>query len=84
MCLQFNVLIDKGYIYGIYIKNEDGFQAGWVAQESYKECLCWGSKIENLVEKHNPYHIFGSKGAFNMKLLEKTTFNRKSGIVGSF
>ena len=27
-----------------------------------------GSKFENLVEKHNPHHIFGSKGAFNRKL----------------
>ena len=43
-----------------------------------------GSKIENLVEKHSPYHIFGSKGAFNRKLSEKTTFNKENGIVGSF
>ena len=35
------------------------------------------SKIENLVEKHNPYYIFGSKRAFNRKLSEKTTFNEK-------
>ena len=31
-------------------------------------CLCLGSKIENLVEKHNPYHIFSSEGAINMKI----------------
>ena len=42
-----------------------------------RDVFVGGSKIESLVEKYNPYHIFGSKGAFNRKLLEKTTFKEK-------
>ena len=60
------------------------FRLGRWLKNFRRDIFAGGSKIENLVEKHNPYHIFGSKGAFNRKLSEKIKFNKKSGIVGSF
>ena len=40
--------------------------------------------MENLVEKHNPYHIFGSKRAIIMKISKITPCNKKSGMARSF